>query len=358
MFEDSDLKGLVENIEIFLKHSDLSETRNKLTLLEIEANKPDIWNNPSQASTINRELSLLNSKIKKVESLENRKNDLIAAIELSDHEESTNIYKNLKVDFTTIQNERYLSGKFDTENAQLSIHAGAGGLDAQDWAAMLCSMYQSFATSQKWDWEIIAISSGEEGGIKSVTLDIKGDYAYGFLKEEAGVHRLVRISPFNSGKTRETSFALVEVIPLNLNQYVEIQEIPEKDLKWEYSMSSGKGGQSVNTTYSAVRLVHIPTGISVSCQNERSQLQNKQQALKYLLNKLAALELKKSIELKNEIKGGFVSAEWGSQIRSYVLHPYKLVKDHRSGFETSDITDILDNGNILPIIWSVKTSAV
>jgi len=166
----------------------------------------------------------------------------------------------------------------------------------------------------------------------------------------------VRISPFNAGKTRETSFALVEVLPSDLESKHNLGEIPEKDLKWEYSMSSGKGGQSVNTTYSAVRLVHLPTNISVTCQNERSQLQNKQQALRYLKNKLVILELQKNQDLKSELKGVAVSAQWGSQIRSYVLHPYKLVKDVRSGFETTDTVDIIELGNILPIIWSVKAS--
>jgi peptide chain release factor 2 len=338
--DESDYKELLSKVSIFMSSQDLAN--------------PQIWNDPKQAGILNKTLVALKQKKQKFEDLVSNCKNLLAAIELSDGIEQKLVYNQLNQDFVNLQNEQYLSGKFDHQDAQLSLHSGAGGLDAQDWTAMLCAMYQSFATNQGWDWEIISLSAGEEGGTKSVTLNIKGQNVYGYLKEEAGVHRLVRISPFNAGKTRETSFALLEILPLEVNDFVQIQEILEKDLKWEYSTSSGKGGQSVNTTYSAVRLVHLPTGISVTCQNERSQTQNKQQALKYLKNKLAVLEIKKNQELKNEIKGDFISAEWGSQIRSYVLHPYKMVKDHRSGFESGNITDILENGNILPIIWSVK----
>jgi len=205
-----------------------------------------------------------------------------------------------------------------------------------------------------WEVNLISLSNGEEGGVKSATIEVRGLQSYGYLKEEAGVHRLVRISPFNSGGTRETSFALVEVIPDNVIDEVEAFEIKEEDLKWDTFMAGGKGGQSVNTTYSAVRVTHLPTKIVVVCQNERNQIQNRQIALKHLKNKLAVLEVQKHQELKKELRGEFHSPEWGSQIRNYVLHPYKLVKDTRSGFETTNVDKILEQGELLEIIWSVK----
>ena len=214
-------------------------------------------------------------------------------------------------------------------------------------------MYQAFAKKQGWVSELTYLSAGEEGGVKTATLKIKGQFAFGLLKEEAGVHRLIRLSPFNAGHTRETSFAMVEVLPEGLDEEVEI-DLEEKDLRWDYFMSSGKGGQSVNTTYSAVRVVHLPTGISVTCQNERSQQQNKLQALKYLKNKLAILKLKEQQQLKEELRGDWQSPEWGSQIRSYVMHPYKLVKDHRSGCETQDVEGVLAGEGLLDFIWAMK----
>ncbi|MEM1311967.1 MAG: peptide chain release factor 2 [Patescibacteria group bacterium] len=355
--DHNDCRQLIEDVELFLNEEDneIKSIKEQSTDLEKQLADPDIWSRPTKAGQLNKELTAYKLRLSRFEDLSLGINNLKAALELDDKNEEESIYFRLHKNFKDLQNEQFLNGKFDKQDAQLSIHAGAGGIDAQDWAAMLCAMYQSFSTKQDWNWEIVHISAGEEGGLKSATLNIRGINTYGYLKEEAGVHRLVRISPFNSGKTRETSFALVEVLPMSVHDSVKIAEIQEKDLKWEYSMSSGKGGQSVNTTYSAVRLVHLPTGLSVTCQNERSQLQNKHQALKYLKNKLAVLEIKKNQELQNEIKGHFVSAQWGSQIRSYTLHPYKLLKDHRSGFESSDVEKILEEGDLLPVIWSVKT---
>lgn len=225
-----------------------------------------------------------------------------------------------------------LSGKYDVGSAIISTFAGAGGDDAEDWSKMLLEMYVKYAKSQGWD----AVE------VDNNTIEIKGDYAYGFLKSEAGVHRLVRISPYDSKKLRHTSFALVEVLP-ELHRIDEKIEIPEKDIKFEFSRSSGPGGQNVNKVETSVRVVHIPTGISASCQAERSQAQNKDRAIKLLKTKLVRLMEKHQAEELADLKSK-AKPEWGSQIRSYVMHPYKLVKDHRTKVETSDVNGVLEGG--------------
>ncbi len=236
--------------------------------------------------------------------------------------------------------QAFFSKKYDDHNVIMSIHAGAGGSDAQDWTEMLLRMYLRFAEKHGFKTEIIEQSKGGEAGIKSVTLEILGHNAFGYLKSEAGVHRLVRLSEFNPAHTRETSFALVEVLPL-LHQEEHFQ-IDPKDLKLEYSTASGHGGQSVNTTYSAVRLTHIPTGIKVSIQNERSQSQNREKAMEILHARLLVLDEERKQKEKKEMRGEFHSPEWGNQIRSYVLHPYKMVKDHRTDYESTEPNKILD----------------
>ncbi len=330
-----------------------SEFYDKRSSLERELEDPTIWGKPEKASLINQKLALLNKELQQKREIDG----LIANIGVAFDFELDGDFEELKKELDTkleiIQNSQFLNGKFDSQGVILSLHAGAGGNDAQDWTAMLCSMYQAFAKNQGWSCSIISLSLGEEAGVKSASMEIIGENVYGLLKEEAGVHRLVRISPFNSGGTRETSFAMVEVLPNNLNSEVNIV-IPEKDIRMDTFMSGGKGGQGVNTTYSAVRLVHIPTGISVQCQDQRSQIQNKARAMEVLINRLAAIELRKQKEFEREIKGGLISNEWGSQIRSYVLHPYKMVKDHRSSWESADVLKVIEQGDILPIIWSVK----
>lgn len=315
----------------------------------------EVWNDPHKAGKLNQELSITEGKIEQIDKYRSLLGDIQVAFDLGDDIEYESINQKVLKAYENLENQHFLNGKFDSHNAVISLHAGAGGVDAMDFAAMLASMYQAFCKREDFDYKIISISPGEEGGLKSISFEIKGKYSYGYLKEEVGVHRLVRISPFNSGKTRETSFAMVEVIPSDLEGEINVV-IDEKDIRWDFYQASGKGGQSVNTTYSAVRLVHIPTNIIVTCQNERSQVQNKAQALKYLKNKLVALELKKQKDLENELKGAFVSAEWGSQIRNYILHPYKMVKDLRSGWETNDTNRVLEEGDLMPIIWSVKKS--
>ena len=222
----------------------------------------------------------------------------------------------------------------------LAIHAGAGGTESQDWAQMLLRMYLRWAERRGYETDVIETSPGEEAGVKSVLIEVKGDYAYGYLRGERGVHRLVRISPFDASHSRHTSFALVEVMPV-VESSVDIN-ISSDDIKVDVFRSSGPGGQHMQKTSSAVRITHLPTGLVVTCQNERSQLRNKETAMRVLRSRLLELELEKKTEEQIKLKGEHITAEWGNQIRSYVLHPYKMVKDHRTGYETSNPTAVLD----------------
>jgi len=233
-----------------------------------------------------------------------------------------------------------LSGPHDRSNAIFSIHSGSGGTESQDWAQMLYRMYTRYMEKKGFDYQIIDYQPGDEAGIKSVTMLVKGDFAYGFLKAENGVHRLVRISPFDANKRRHTSFASVLVIP-ELDDEIDI-EINEKDLRIDTYRSSGAGGQHVNTTDSAVRITHLPTGIVVCCQNERSQIKNREVAMKVLKSRLYELELEKQKKKQEELTGEKKEITWGSQIRSYVLHPYRMIKDHRTGYETGNVEPVLD----------------
>ena len=263
--------------------------------------------------------------------------DLLNEDELVEIENNTSIIKEKLEELNLIL---LLNGPYDKNNCILEIHPGAGGTESCDWANMLYRMYLRYCEKKNYKVTVLDYQEGEEAGIKSVSIMIRGDYAYGYLKNEKGVHRLVRLSPFDSNNRRHTSFASIEVTP-EINQDINI-EIDEKDLKIDVYRSSGNGGQGVNTTDSAVRITHLPSKIVVTCQNERSQIQNKEQAMKVLKNKLYLKKLEEQEKELNEIKGVQSNIDFGSQIRSYVLHPYSMVKDHRTGVETSNTTKVLD----------------
>ncbi len=275
--------------------------------------------------------------------------ELVSATESIDDEELLPILNKGENIVNEWEIEQFLSGPYDASNAFVSFSSGAGGTDAQDWTQMLLRMYLKWADKKGFSVEILEEMPGEEAGIKSALLYVKGDFAYGLLKGESGVHRLVRISPFDSNKRRHTSFALVEITPEI--EDVEDVKIDEKDLRIDIFRSSGHGGQNVQKVETAVRITHIPTGITAECQNERSQLQNKIMAMKVLKSRLLLYEKKKREKKLREIKGSYKSAEWGNEIRSYVLQPYKLVKDHRTGMESGRVDDVLE-GDIDAFIWA------
>jgi len=346
----------------------LPQLQQKIGELEDLSSAPDFWFDQERARRVNKKINYLRKTIENWSQIEKSVEDLGHLAELNQQERDAAIGKDVKNKLVELreQYEEYrlrtlLSGPYDDHDCLLSIHAGAGGTDAQDWAQMLLRMYLRYSEKNGYQVEMVDKSEGGEAGIKSVVLEISGPYAFGHFKGEAGVHRLIRLSPYNPAHTRETSFALVEVLP-ELEQHEELAINP-KDLKIEVSTARGHGGQSVNTTYSAVRITHIPTGIKASIQNERSQAQNKARALKIIQGKLRLLEEQKRQAEKLKIRGEFHSAEWGNQIRSYTLHPYKLVKDHRSGYETSAAEDVLE-GNLNQFIASnleyqkSKTAAV
>ncbi|MDB5185412.1 MAG: prfB [Candidatus Saccharibacteria bacterium] len=304
--------------------------------------QPDFWDTPSQAQLHMQQLSKLEARVGPWRRLEDKLHELQELAELNDtsiQQELASQFAEWQEDYDNVRKLLRFSGPFDDYDVILGIHAGAGGNDAQDWAGMLLRMYSRYAEKNNWKYSVIEESPGEEAGIKSVTLQIEGSYAYGKLKSEHGVHRLVRLSPFNA-ESRETSFAKVEIMPK-----IDAPEdlvIDEKDLKIDVYRSGGHGGQSVNTTDSAVRITHLPTGIVVAIQNERSQLQNRETAMTILRSHLARLQLEQHKETLSELKGPSQSAEFGSQIRNYVLHPYKQVKDVRTGYESKDPNAILD----------------
>ena len=324
------------------------------TELKQKINQPDFWNDQEQAVLITKKLESLESEIKTWEVLQAQIDELSALAQVAEQEADDSLnqelqskLKQLKDDYAQLEFLTLFDQAHDEANAIIGLHAGTGGVDAQDWTEMLQRMYLRFAEKMGWQVEIINQTSGNEAGLKSSLLKITGQWAYGYLKAEAGVHRLVRISPFDAEAMRQTSFALLEVIPeLPESEAIKIKD---EDLKIEFSRSSGPGGQSVNKTSSAVRLVHLPTKLSVSCQSERSQHQNRAKALQILKAKLYQLQQAKDVKKKAELKGEVKRAEWGQQIRSYILHPYKMVKDHRTNYETSDVDGVLD-GNLQPFI--------
>lgn len=321
--------------------------------LETLMNEPGFWDDTSRANRVNQELTHLKKELKGYHDARGELEIILELLELEDesfNEEIKNNLEKLTKEVDSLEVSLLLSNDYDELNCFLEIHPGAGGTESCDWASMLLRMYERFCDQNNYKYEVVDYQKGEEAGIKSVTLNIKGLYAYGYLKCEVGVHRLVRISPFDSNKRRHTSFASVSVVP-EFDKSVDI-EIKESDLKIDVYHSSGAGGQSVNTSDSAVRITHLPTKIVVTCQVERSQLRNKERAMEMLKSKLYKLELDKKQEELDKVKGAVSSINFGSQIRSYVLEPYTLVKDYRSNYETSAALKVLD-GDIMPVIESV-----
>jgi peptide chain release factor 2 len=305
--------------------------------------KSGFWDNPQEAGRVMQEIEDSKKEIEKIEKAENEAGDLEELLKIAGETDLNDLeikILELEKEVDELEFKTLLSGKYDLNDAILAIHSGAGGVDAQDWAEMLLRMFLRWAEKNNFKAKVLDESRGGEAGIKSVTLEIQGGYAYGYLRSEAGVHRLVRLSPFNSDNLRQTSFALVEILPI-IGEIEEVQINPQ-DLRVDTFRSSGAGGQHVNTTDSAIRITHVPTGIVVTCQNERSQGQNKEQAMKILRAKLHQKFLEEREKEERKIRGEFQSAEWGNQIRSYVLHPYKMVKDHRTKFETSEPEKVLD----------------
>ena len=308
---------------------------------------PDFWDDSNHANKLMKELRYLNSCVNPFKESVKRLEDIRELAELLKQEpeflsQVADELDSLNEEVNRLELSAVLSGQFDRNNAILSINAGAGGTESCDWASMLLRMYTRWAESRRFNVKMVDMLPGEEAGIKSVTLAVEGELAYGYLKAEKGVHRLVRISPFDANKRRHTSFASVDVIP-EIEDDVEV-EIDPDDLRIDIFRSSGPGGQSVNTTDSAVRITHKPTGIVVQCQNERSQLQNKQTAMRILRARLYERKLKQQQELMAKEYGQKQRIEWGSQIRSYVMHPYSMVKDHRTDIETGNVSKVMDGG--------------
>ena len=307
----------------------------------------DFWKDTAAATKTSKRAGELRAELLEWDALARDAKDLEGLLEIAEREkdeemiaEAQTTLAGLRERFEKLEFIVLLSGKYDHANAIMAIHAGTGGTEAQDWAEMLTRMYLRYAERRGLRARIVDENRGNETGIKSATVSIEGPYAYGYMKSEHGVHRLVRISPFDAEKMRHTSFALVEVLP----EIPEDADLPidPKDIRIDTYLSSGHGGQSVQTTYSAVRIVHLPTGITVTCQNERSQTQNKETAMKVLRSRLAALRENERAAERNELRGEYHEAEWGNQIRSYVLQPYRMVKDHRTEYETSDTVGVLD----------------
>lgn len=326
---------------------DVEGIKKEIEDIEKQMSDPSFWSDLKKSQELSKKQKALKELLEEYESLLSRCEDLYTLIELGLEEGDESIaeevereYKELKKEVENLKIRTLLNGPYDKNNAILSIHAGSGGTEAQDWAEMLLRMYTRWANDKGFEVEMLDYLEGEEAGIKSATLLIKGPFAYGYLKGEAGVHRLVRISPFDAAGRRHTSFALVEVIP-ELEDDIEIEIRPE-DLKIDTFRASGAGGQHVNKTESAVRITHLPTGIVVSCQNERSQIQNRETAMKMLKAKLLDLMMKERKEKIEDLKGEHREAAWGNQIRSYVFQPYTLVKDHRTNYEEGNVNAVMD----------------
>ncbi|CAN5749466.1 peptide chain release factor 2 [soil metagenome] len=327
---------------------DLDTKRARLSELQLEAAEPDLWNDQAAAQRVTKELAAVEDDVKVHDSFAERLEDLEVLNQLAQEEddqasadEVSAALEGLASDFGELELRVLLGGEYDTRDAVVTVHAGAGGTDSQDWGEMLWRMVRRWAEDHRFGVDLYETQWGDEAGIRSATFAIRGPRAYGWLRSEHGVHRLVRISPFDSQSRRHTAFASIDVIP-EIDEANEDVQIDDDDLRIDVYRSSGPGGQGVNTTDSAVRITHIPTGLVASCQNERSQLQNKATAMALLKTRLAQLEREKRSAELADVRGEQRSVEWGSQIRSYVLHPYQMVKDHRTSHETGNTQAVLD----------------
>jgi peptide chain release factor 2 len=353
-----DYKNTTIKFKTYWSVFDLPQKQVQLKELVKQSEDPDLWHDPERAQRVMKQISTLRVEVEDWMTLNQRIQDSLELANLWDE----SLRPELEHEIDEIDNEidrreftAMLSGEHDRGNALLAIHAGAGGTDSQDWAEMLQRMYLRWAEKKGYNTEILDLTVGEEAGIKSVTIAIDGYYAYGYLYSEKGVHRLVRLSPFDSSHRRHTSFAMVEILPQVENE-TEV-EINTDDLRIDVFRSSGAGGQNVQKNATAIRITHIPTGIVVSCQNERSQVQNRENAMRVLRARLLELKEQEQVEQLAELRGEYTKAEWGSQIRSYILHPYQLVKDHRTDYEVGNIQAVLD-GEIDGFIDSYLLSKV
>ncbi len=329
-----------------VSHFNIAGLEEQLAELRETMNEPDFWSDLTRSTEVSKKVRIAENKINHWKKLQTRADDVDATMELAEEmededlvTEAGNEIKSLQEDLEALRLETLLRGDYDSNNAYLSLHAGAGGTEAQDWTQMLFRMYTRYCERHGYQVKVLDLLEGDEAGIKSVTFEVDGDNVYGFLRGEKGVHRLVRISPFDSNARRHTSFSSLDVAPIIDD---DMEELNMEDVRIDTYRASGAGGQHVNRTDSAVRMTHIPTGIVVQCQNERSQVQNREVALRMLKSKLVELHEREREQKMADIKGEMKKIEWGSQIRSYVFHPYSLVKDHRTNYETSNVDGVMD----------------
>ena len=343
------MEALTPQIEELRGALNLDGLQIKVDELEMKSTEPNFWDDPEKAQAVQQQIGQYKNTIENFNRLKTNHDDVLAMIELAEEEndesavdEVKELADKVKTEFEEQKLATLMTGEYDSSNAILTFHAGAGGTEAQDWVSMLLRMYMKWADRHGFKTEVLDILDGEEAGIKSASIHIQGFNAYGFLKSENGVHRLVRVSPFDAQGRRHTSFASVEVMP-EIEKDVSV-EIRDEDIIMEVFRASGAGGQHINKTSSAVRITHIPTGVVVQCQNERSQFQNKDKAMQMLKAKLYMLKQQANAEKLSDIRGDIKDIGWGSQIRSYVLQPYTMVKDHRTGFESGNVNAVLDGG--------------